>query len=132
MLSLCEHRLVVDWVKRFGHPLWLLKTFVDPRYFHGTLYRAANWLYVGDTRGFRRTREGYSLTAHAPKHVFLRPLVRQAQARLSQSVFDSCYQHGAPKRMLSAEHMRSLPQFFADIPDPRRAQSGRALSSTST
>ncbi len=27
--------------------------------------------------------------------------------------------------MLSAEHMRSLPQFFADIPDPRRAQGRR-------
>ena len=27
--------------------------------------------------------------------------------------------------MLSAEHMRSLPAFFADIPDPRRAQGRR-------
>jgi hypothetical protein len=37
----------------------LLETFVDPRYFHGTVYRAANWTYVGDTRGYRRTRDGY-------------------------------------------------------------------------
>ena len=49
-----------DWRERFGHPLWLLETFVDPRYFHGTVYRAANSVYVGNTRGFRRTREGYS------------------------------------------------------------------------
>ena len=27
--------------------------------------------------------------------------------------------------MLSAEHMRSLPMFFAEIPDPRRAQGRR-------
>jgi len=27
--------------------------------------------------------------------------------------------------MLSAEHMRSLPAFFADLPDPRRAQGRR-------
>ena len=27
--------------------------------------------------------------------------------------------------MLSAEHMRSLPAFFADIPDPRRPQGRR-------
>ena len=125
ILSLCERRLVLDWPKRFGHPLWLLETFVDPRYFHGTIYRAANWVYVGDTRGFQRTREGYSTTAQAPKWVFVRPLLTQAQARLSQPVLDPAYHHGAPKMMLSAEHMRSLPAFFADIPDPRRAQGRR-------
>jgi len=43
ILSLCERRLPQDWTERFGHPLWLLETFVDPRYFHGTIYRAANW-----------------------------------------------------------------------------------------
>jgi len=125
ILSLCERRLAQDWCERFGHPLWLLETFVDPRYFHGTVYRAANWLYVGDTRGFRRTREGYSTTAQAPKRVFVRPLVARAQARLSQPVLDPVYRHGAPKLMLSAEHMRSLPALFADTPDPRRPQGRR-------
>ena len=43
ILSLCERRLAQDWPARFNHPLWLLETFVDPRYFHGTIYRAANW-----------------------------------------------------------------------------------------
>ena len=122
ILSLCERHLTQDWPNRFGHPLWLLETFVDPRRFHGTIYRAANWVYVGDTRGFRRTREGYSATAQAPKRVFVRPLVRRAQARLAHPVLDPRYHHGAPKLMLSAEHMRSLPAFFADIPDPRRPQ----------
>ena len=116
ILSLCERQLTQDWPKRFGHPLWLLETFVDPRHFHGTIYRAANWVYAGDTRGFRRTREGYSAAAQAPKWVFVRPLVRHAQARLAQPILDSRYQHGATKLMLSAEHMRSLPAFFADIP----------------
>lgn len=125
VLSLCERRLVPDWRTRFGHALWLLETFVDPRYFHGTVYRAANWIYVGDSRGFRRTRAGYSATAYAPKRVFVRPLVARAQARLSQPVLDRDYHHGGSKLMLSAEHMRSLPACFADIPDPRRAQGRR-------
>jgi len=125
VLALCERRLVQDWRERFGHPLWLLETFVDPRYFHGTVYRAANWVYVGDSRGYRRTREGYSATAQAPKRVFVRPLVARAQARLSQPVLDPAYHHGAPKLMLSAEHMRCLPAFFAEIPDPRRPQGRR-------
>ena len=125
ILSLCERHLAHDWPARFGHRLWLLETFVDPRHFRGTIYRAANWHYVGDTRGFRRTRAGYSATAHAPKRVFVRPLVPRAQARLSQPVLDPAHHHGAPKLMLSAEHMRSLPAFFAEIPDPRRAQGRR-------
>ena len=32
--------------------------------------------------------------------------------------------------MLSAQHMQSLPAFFADIPDPRRAQGRRHRLST--
>lgn len=125
ILALCERRVAQDWRERFGHPLWLLETFVDPRHFRGTLYRAANWVYVGDTRGFRRTREGYSATAHAPKRVFVRPLVSDAPARLSAPVLDPTYHHGGAKLMLSAEHMRSLPALFADIPDPRRPQGRR-------
>lgn len=125
VLALCERRLLRDWPERFGHPLWLLETFVDPRHFRGTLYRAANWEYVGDTRGFRRTRAGYSAMPQAPKRVFVRPLVSRLQDRLCAPVLDPAYQHGAPKLMVSAEHMRSLPAFFADIPDPRRAQGRR-------
>jgi hypothetical protein len=30
----------------------LLETFVDPQRFAGTIYKAANWIYVGDTKGF--------------------------------------------------------------------------------
>ncbi len=119
VLSLCERRLARDWQERFGHPLLLLETFVDPRRFRGTLYQASNWLYVGETRGFRRTRQGYSDSALAPKRVFVRPLSPQAQALLSRPVLDPPYCNGAPKIMLSAEQMRSLPGFFAAIPDPR-------------
>jgi hypothetical protein len=125
VLALCERRLAADWRERFGYPLLLLETFVDPRYFHGTVYRAANWCYVGDTRGFRRTRAGYSAAPDAAKRVFVRPLHAQAQTRLSRPVLDPQYRHGAPKIMLSAEHMGSLPEFFADIPDPRRGQGRR-------
>jgi hypothetical protein len=128
ILSLCQRRLPRDWQERFGHRLVLLETFVDPQRFQGTVYRAANWLYLGYTRGFRRTRQGYSATALWPKKVFVRPLQADAQRVLSQPVLRSPYcQHrqGVPKIMLSAQQMRSLPDFFIDIPDPRRAQGRR-------
>lgn len=125
VLAVCERRLAADWRERFGYPLLLLETFVDPRQFHGTIYRAANWCYVGDTRGFRRTRAGYSATPATAKRVFVRPLLADAQARLARPVLDPQYRHGAPNIMLSAEHMVSLSQCFADIPDPRRGQGRR-------
>ena len=130
VLALCERRLVGDWRAHFGYPLLLLETFVDPRYFRGTLYRAANWLEVGATRGYRRTRGGYSAQPQAPKRVFVRPLHPQARARLAQAVLPPHYQHGAPRLMLSAAHMSSLPQYFTDIPDPRRGQGRRHPLST--
>jgi hypothetical protein len=125
ILSLCQKRLPEDWQARFGHPVVLLETFVDPRRFCGTVYKASNWLYVGDTKGYRRTRQGYSTTAQSPKMVFLKPLRASAQSLLSQSILHPLYRKGGPKMMLKAEQMRSLPYFFREIHDPRRAQGRR-------
>jgi hypothetical protein len=58
ILSLCQRRLNADWQKVFGHPVVLLETFVDPQRYQGTVYKAASWLYVGNTKGFRRIRYG--------------------------------------------------------------------------
>jgi hypothetical protein len=125
ILSLCQKRLRADWQERFGHPVVLLETFVDPQQFHGTVYKASNWLYVGETKGFRRTRQGYSATAQSPKMVFLKPLQANAQSLLSQSIVHPLHRKGGPKVMLKAQQMRSLPYFFRDIPDPRRTQGRR-------
>jgi len=112
-------------LKTFGHPLVLLETFVDPRRFTGTVYKAANWSYLGHTKGFRRTSQGYTPTAQSPKLVFVRPLQAQAQALLARPTLEAPYRHGAPKIMLSADQMYALPDFFRPITDPRRAQGRR-------
>jgi len=125
VLALAQRRVASDWQTRFGYPLWLLETFVDPSRFHGTIYRAANWQYVGDTRGFRRTRYGYGVEHGQSKRVFVRPLHGAAQRRLSGPFLEPQYRRGAPKLMLTADQMRALPDFFADIPDPRRRQGRR-------
>ena len=88
ILSLCQKRLPSDWQTAFGHPLVLLETFVDPQKFRGTIYKADNWIFVGVTKGFRRTRKGYSNTATSPKMVFVKPLIFNAQALLSQPILD--------------------------------------------
>ena len=124
-LALCQKRLPADWRTRFGHPLVLLETFVDPTRFQGTVYRAANWVYLGDSLGYRRVRGGYSGTALAPKRVFVQALQRDARKILAQPVLPPSYHTGARTMMLTAEHMWSLPEFFGDIPDPRQAQGRR-------
>lgn len=125
VLSLLERRIGADWQCQFGHPLLLLETFVDPRRFHGGVYRAANWLELGLTRGYRRTREGYSADAGAPKRVFVRPLCRNVPARLNHPDRAHLGLAGVPKMQLNAEQMYSLPHCFASIPDPRRAHGRR-------
>lgn len=125
ILSLCQNRLSNDWQQRFGHRLLLLETFVDPQRFLGTVYRAANWTELGLTRGYRRTPQGYSATPYAPKKVFVKPLQPNARTLLSQSVLPIPYRQGVPKMRLSAQQMQSLPDFFIDIPDPRRRQGRR-------
>jgi uncharacterized protein DUF4338/DDE family transposase len=125
VLSLCERRLAGDWQARFGHPLVLLETFVDPARFRGTVYRAANWQQVGDSRGFRRIQRGYSASSGSPKKVFLKPLQADAQTVLSRPVLDPPYRSGVPRIMLTAAQMRRLPDFFAEVGDPRRAAGRR-------
>ena len=125
ILSLCQKRLPADWQAVFGHPVVLIETFVDPQRFRGTIYKAANWIYVGNTKGFHRTRQGYSAKAHSPKMVFVKPLVSDAQALLSRPILKPDYRTGGSKIMISAQQMESLPDFFKDIPDPRRAQGRR-------
>jgi hypothetical protein len=130
ILALCQKRLCKDWQKTFGHPVVLLETFVDPQRFRGTVYKADNWVYVGDTKGFRRTRLGYTATPQSPKMVFVKPLRANARELLSRTILPPPYSLGGSKIMLKADQMQSLPAFFRGIPDPRRAQGRRHRLST--
>lgn len=40
-----------QWERAYGHPVYFLETFVDPARYRGTCYRAANWVYLGQTTG---------------------------------------------------------------------------------
>lgn len=129
VLSLCQRRIAADWQARFGHPLLLLETFVDPALFQGTVYRATNWRFLGLTQGYRRVGERYEAHASA-KQVLVYPLQRNARRILSQPLIDPMYHTGEPRLMLSATQMQALPDYFKTIPDPRRAQGKRHRLST--
>ena len=125
VLSLCERRITADWQNFFDQPLLLLETFVDTARYRGTVYRAGNWLCLGQTQSSRRIQGGYSARDGSPKLVFVRPLRRDTQFQLSRPLLPIHYRQESPKIMLSNEHMFALPSYFKDIPDPRRKQGQR-------
>jgi hypothetical protein len=82
ILSRIAKRISSDWTTKYGHPLYLLETFVDRTRFLGTCYKAANWIYVGQTQG--RTRNDSHMTIRVSlKDVYLYPLTSRYQELLS-------------------------------------------------
>jgi hypothetical protein len=72
-----------DWLTYFKQQLVLVETFVDRSRFRGTCYRAANWLYLGDTKGMAKC--GASYQRHGIiKSVFVYPLHRDFKRMLCQ------------------------------------------------
>lgn len=66
-------RLSIDWEEKYGHPIHLVETFVEKDRFRGTCYKAANFLYAGETKG--RSRQDRDQTLIVPvKDVYLYPL----------------------------------------------------------
>jgi hypothetical protein len=81
ILGACLRRLPGDWITRYGHELFLVETFVDRSRFTGTCYRAANWLYVGATRG-RSRQDRYKRLRVPVKDLYVYPLTGQFRQRL--------------------------------------------------
>jgi hypothetical protein len=124
-LSPCEKRLPRDWQERFGHPLLVLETFVDPQRFQGTLYRVANGLYLGDTKAFAafvRAKARFLTHRNGSSSSPCTPMRKRCCLGLSST---PPVVPEPPKIMLTADQMRSLPEFFTHIPDPHRAQGRR-------
>lgn len=51
ILSLSLEHLSIDWQKHYGIQPALVETFVDSDVVSGTCYKAANWTYIGKTKG---------------------------------------------------------------------------------
>lgn len=83
VLALSARVLAVDWQRKYGKELLLLETFVDRCRFHGTCYRAANWVYLGQTKGSGKSGACYHHHGII-KSVFVYPICRNFRERLRQ------------------------------------------------
>ncbi|HLA29115.1 MAG TPA: Druantia anti-phage system protein DruA [Syntrophales bacterium] len=81
ILSRIVRRISDDWQEKYGHPIYLLETFVDRSLFRGICYQAANWILTGQTKG--RTRNDCNHDIQAPvKDIYVYPLVKDFRRRL--------------------------------------------------
>jgi hypothetical protein len=75
VLSRISRRLSRDWRHKYGHPIYLLETFVERDRFRATAYRAANWVRVGQTQGRTRQDRPDGTRQEAPvKDIYVYPL----------------------------------------------------------
>src|SRR5437764_15263611 len=82
ILALAARQLPADWETYYGHRPLLLETLVDASRFRGTCYRAANWIYVGQTTGRGRMDREHKAHGKVIKDIYLYPLVFDAKQRL--------------------------------------------------
>ena len=87
ILAQSARQLAGDWERRYGYRPLLLETLVDAQRFRGTCYRAANWIWVGQTQGRGRMDREHQAHGLAPKDIYLYPLCRNVQQRLCHDHF---------------------------------------------
>jgi hypothetical protein len=81
LLGQITARLSADWQQKYGHPIYLVESFVEQPRFAGTCYRAAGWIPVGLTTGRTRNDDGLKPRA-ARKAIYLKTLSADALERL--------------------------------------------------
>ena len=82
ILSLSARQVVRDWLKLYGYQPVLLETFVEQERFSGTCYKAANWLYAGQTTG-RGKLDRHHRQNVPVKDVYVYPLHRRFRQALT-------------------------------------------------
>lgn len=81
LLGRMTRMLPAEWDRVYGHPVHFAETFVYPAKFRGTCYRAANWVYLGQTTG--RGKDDQTNRPNRPlKDVLGYPLTRRFQELL--------------------------------------------------
>jgi hypothetical protein len=76
LLAGTAKRISEDFYNKYKHPIHLLETFVQVNRNKGTCYKAANWIYVGLTKG-RGKMDTFNQYAVPVKSVWLYPLTKK-------------------------------------------------------
>jgi hypothetical protein len=81
LLSCMAKVVPLDWHRMYNHGIYYLETFVDKERFAGSCYKAANWIYLGDTTGRGKNAPSRKVT-RSIKAVFGYPLTSDFRRHL--------------------------------------------------
>jgi hypothetical protein len=123
VLRLALDRLSADWQARYGHPVLVVETFVDPEQFCGTVYTAQGWKELGSTDGWGRHARDYYVKHNKPKRLFVRELRKNARRNLQAEHLKPdlapVEARTIPRCSQQVPEIRSLTEHFKKIPDFR-------------
>lgn len=124
ILGMNLKRLSDDWRQAHGHPIVMAETFVDTSRFQGTCYKAAGWLPLGETRGFRRNGGKYYHHGNKKMH-FIRPLRKDAACLLKDPWLNPKLfnEEGLMDiNTINIDDSGGLIEYLRRIPEPRMAR----------
>jgi len=105
-------RLSQDWQQRWGHPLALAESFVDPQFHRGTAYKVSGWCPLGQSAGWKRSAADFYLKHDRPKQLWVRELVPDACGKLRAPQLPPAWAaveaNAAPRCTAKCARMRSL------------------------
>ena len=81
LLGMAIKKLPHDFEARYGYRPLLLESFVDTNNFTGTCYRAANWLWIGKTKG-RGRQDRLNEKPETIKDIYVYPLVKDFRRKI--------------------------------------------------
>ena len=123
-LRLALSRLSGDWQAKYGHPVLVVETFVDPEQFCGTVYRANGWEELGQTDGCGRHQRDYYVRHDKPKRLFVRELCRRARRSLQAEHLKPALAGVEAKAGVRSRHtvkeIGSIIQQLKEVPDYRK------------
>jgi hypothetical protein len=136
VLALTLQRLPADWQTRYGHPVEVVETFVDPAQFCGTVYTANGWTELGLTDGWGRCQRDYYVKHDQPKRLFVRALRRNSRRSLQAEHLKpdlAVAEARVPARCTRrVPEIRSLVAHFQALPDYRARVESYPLFSLAT
>jgi len=123
VLRLTLDRLSADWQARYGHPVEVVETFVDPEQFSGTVYTANGWTELGLTDGWGRCQRDYYVKHDKPKRLFVRPLRPNSRRSLQAEHLKpnlAIVEARVPARCTTrAKEIQSIVDHFKALPEYR-------------
>ena len=126
-MKLMLGRLSQDWEQRWAHPIAMVETFVDPRFYQGTAYKVSGWSHLGKTAGWKRDADDFYEKNDAPKQIWVRELVKKACVKLRAPQLPPAWAKVeaavAVRCDTKVEKIRSLMEALQeDVKEFRRAQ----------